>query len=63
MRKEIASQVQKNPEGPKQDKPKVKHPKTHIDQINEAQTQRVKIKSNKGKITNNAQWDFHKDTS
>ena len=29
----------RNPESPKQDKPKVKHPKTHINQINEDQTQ------------------------
>ena len=33
----------------KQDKPKVKHPKAHIDQINEDQTQRTNIKSSKGK--------------
>ena len=25
----------RNPESPKQDKPKAKHPKTHINQINE----------------------------
>ena len=30
----------RNPESPKQDKPKVKHPKTHINQINKDQTQR-----------------------
>ena len=44
-----------NPESPKQDKPKVKHPKTHISQINEDQTQRANIKSSKGKATNNTQ--------
>ena len=27
----------RNPESPKQDKPKVKHPKTHINQINKEQ--------------------------
>ena len=31
----------RNPESPKQDKPKVKHPKTHINQINKDQTQQV----------------------
>ena len=30
----------RNPENPKQDKPKGKHPKTHINQINKDQTQR-----------------------
>ena len=45
----------RKPEGPKQDKPKVKHPKTHIKQINEDQTQRENVKSNKGKPTNNTQ--------
>ena len=32
MGKEIATQVQES-QSPKQDKPKVKHPKTHINQI------------------------------
>ena len=45
-----------------QDKPKVKHPKTHINQINKDQTQRTNIKSSKGK-TNNTQGDSHKDNS
>ena len=53
MGKEIATQVQ-NPESPKQDKPKAKHLKTHINQINEDQTQRTNIKSSKGKTTNNS---------
>ena len=53
----------RNPESPKQDKPKAKHPKTHIDQINEGQTQRANIKSNKGKTTNNTQRDSNKDNS
>ena len=53
----------RNPESPKQDKPKAKHPKTHINQINEDQTQRANIKSNKGKATNNTQGDPHKDNS
>ena len=38
----------RNPESPKQDKPKVKHPKTHINQINKDQTQRTNINSSKG---------------
>ena len=52
MGKEIATQVQ---ESPKQDKPKAKHPKTHIKQINEDQTQRTNIKSSKGKTTKKSQ--------
>ena len=43
----------RNPENHKQDKPKVKHPKTHINQINKDQTQRTNIKSSKGETTNN----------
>ena len=35
----------------------MKHPKTHINQINEDQTQRTNIKSSKGKTTNNTQGD------
>ena len=46
MGKEIATHVQ-NPESPKQDKPKAKHPKAHINQINGDQTQRTNIKSRK----------------
>ena len=53
----------RNPESPKQDKPKVKHHKTHINQINENQTQRTNIKSSKGKTTNNPQGDSHKANS
>ena len=62
MGKEIITQVQEN-QSPKQDKPKVKHPKTHINQINKDQTQKINIKSNKGKTTNNTQGDSHKDNS
>ena len=32
----------RNPGSPKQDKPKAKHPKTHINQINKDQTERKK---------------------
>ena len=62
MGKEIATQVQET-QSHKQDKPKVKHPKTHINQINEDQTQRTNIKSSKGRTTNNTQRDSHKDNS
>ena len=58
MRKETATQVQET-QSPKQDKPKAKHPKTHINQTNE--TQRTNIKSSKGKTTNKTQGDSHKD--
>ena len=47
----------RNPENPKQDKPKAKHPKTHINQINEDQMQRPNIKISKEKTTNNTQGD------
>ena len=49
MGKEINHPIPRNPESPKQDKSKAKHPKAHINQINEAQTQRTNIKSSKGK--------------
>ena len=52
-----------NPEIPKQDKPKMKQPKTHINQINKDKTQRTNMKSSKGKTTNNTQGDSHKDNS
>ena len=45
----------RNPVSPKQDKPKVKHPKTHVNQITKDQAQRKNIKSSKGKTTNNSQ--------
>ena len=48
MGKKIITQVQETL-SPKQDKPKVKHPKTYFNQINEDQTQRTNIKSSKGK--------------
>ena len=64
MGKEIATQMQETQTGyPKQDKPKAKHLKTHINQINKDQTQRTNIKSSKGKTTNNTQGDSHKDNS
>ena len=62
MGKEIATQVQET-QFLKEDKPKLKHPKTHINQINKDQTRRANIKSSKGKTTNNTQEDSHKDNS
>ena len=62
MGKEIITQIQET-QSPKQDKPKVKHSKTHINQINKDQTQRTNIKSSKGKTTHNTQGDSHKDNS
>ena len=53
MGKEIVTQVQETHKVP--NKPKAKHPKTHITQINKDQTQRTNIKSSKGKTTNNPQ--------
>ena len=60
MGKEIVTQVQET-QSPKQDKPKVKHPKTHINQINKDQTRRTNIKSSKRKPTSSTQEDSHKD--
>ena len=48
MGKEIITQVQET-QSPKKDKPKVKHTKTYINQINKDQTQRTNIKSCKEK--------------
>ena len=62
MGKEIIIQVRET-QSPQQDKPKAKHPKTHINQANKDQTQRANIKSSKGKATNNTQGDSHKDNS
>ena len=62
MEKEIITQVQET-QSPKQDKPKEKHPKTHINQINKDKTESTNIKSSKEKTTNNTQGDSHKDNS
>ena len=62
MGKEIVTQVQET-QSPKQDKPKAKQPKTHINQRNKDQTQRTNIKSSKGETTNNTQRDSHEDNS
>ena len=63
MGKEITSQVQETQRVPNMIKPKAKHPRTHINQINGNQTQRANIKSSKGKATNNTQEDSHKGNS
>ena len=62
MGKEIVT-LSKKPRESQTGKPKAKHPKTHINQINKDQTQRTNIKSSKGKTTNNTQGDSHKDNS
>ena len=61
MGKEIVTQVQETHKVP--NKPKAKHPKTHINQINKDQTQNINIKGSKGKTTNNTQGDSHKHNS
>ena len=63
MGKEIVTQVQETQRVPKQDKPKAKHHKTHINQINKDQTKQTNIKSSKGETINNTQRDSHKDNS
>ena len=66
MGKELALQIQETQKKPKQDKSKVKHTKKHIKHIkqtNKDHTQRAKLKSSKGKATNNTQGDPHKDNS
>ena len=60
MGKEIITQVQ---ETQRVSKPKVKHPKTHINEINKDKTQRTNIKISKEKTTNNTQGDSHKDNN
>ena len=60
MGKEIVTQDQETQRVPNRI-PKVKHPKTHINQIDKDQTQRTNIKSSKGETTNNTQRDSHKD--
>ena len=52
MGKEIITRVQETQRVPNRINPR-QNPKTHINQINEEQTQRANIKSNKGKATNN----------
>ena len=61
MGKEIITHVQEM-QSLKQDKPKAKHTKAHVNQINKDQTQRTNIKSSKRKISN-SQRDPHKDNS
>ena len=63
MGKEIGTQVQETQRVPNRIKPKAKHPKTHINQINKDQIQRTNINSSKGETTNNTQRDSHKDNS
>ena len=46
----------RNPESPKQDKPKVKHPKTYINQINKDQKQRTNNKEAREKQQITHKW-------
>ena len=62
MGKEIATQGQDTKRVPKRINLRQNTPR-HINQINKDQTQRAKLKSRKGKATNNTQGDFHKDNS
>ena len=59
---EIATQVQETQRLPNRINPRWNTP-THINHINEEQTQRANIKSSKEKATNNTQGEFHKDNS
>jgi len=59
MGKEIATQVQETQRVPNMIKPKAKHPRTHINQINGDQTQRANTKSSKEKATNNTNGDSY----
>ena len=62
MGKEIITQVQEIQGVPNKINPRQNTPR-HINQINKDQTQRINIKSSKGKTTNNMQGDSHKDNS
>ena len=62
MGKEIATQVQETQRVPNRINPR-QNPKTHINQINEEQTQRANIKSSKGKAINNTQGELLRDDS
>ena len=63
MGKEIATQVQKIEESPKQEKSKVKHPKTILIKLMKIKPQRTNITSSKRKTTVNPQRDPHKDNN
>ena len=57
MGKEVATQVQETQKVPNRINPRRNTPNTHINQINEDQTQRANIKSSRKKATNNTQGD------
>ena len=63
MGKEIATQVQETQRAPNRITPRQNTPQTHINQINEDQTQTANIKTCKRKATNNIQGDSHKDNN
>ena len=58
MGKEMVNQVQ-GAQSFRQDKSKQEHTKTRSNQTNEKQRQKLNIKSNKEKTTNNLQMNFH----
>ena len=62
MGKEISHPSPRNPDSLKQDKPKVKHTKTHFNQINEDQTQQI-LKAAREKQQIIHKGDSHKDNS
>ena len=62
MGKEIITQLQETQRVPNRINPRQNTP-THINQINEDQTQRANINSSKGKATNDTQRDPHKDNN
>ena len=63
MGKEIATQVQKIEESPKQEKSKVKHPKTILIKLMKMKYKEQILKAAREKTTNNSQGDSHKDNS
>ena len=62
MGKEIATQVQET-QSPRQDKPKAKHYKTHINQTNKGQHEDKILKAAREKSNKYTQGDPHKDNS
>ena len=63
MGKEIITQVQETQRVPNRINPRQNTPRHILIKLYKDQTQRTNIKSSKGKTTNNAQGDSHKDNS
>ena len=55
--------MEQETQSPKQDKPKVKHPKTHIIKLTKVKLKEQMLKVAREKTTNNTQGDSHKDNS